>query len=268
MSNLALYKPELSELSEVAFVKHTPQLKKIRDIDSYEFTKQIGILMAMMITKAGIKGEIGQHDKQEIKELILMRFKNLSLNEIEYAFKLERFGVYDAKTEHYQLFNADYVSQILDKYIEWRRNVKVRHNISEGKKKVELSEDEKKYWRNRGVLTSLEHYKQDKRVPENYIYVYEILYEEYLPKDNDYKKKKYEDAKVALELEYSEKEATTREENQKIKKTIANLHKKGNEKVKMKAKELVLCEFYRKLLKDEKATSEFETAFNYKNLKK
>lgn len=263
MSNLTIYNPEASNLNEVAFVRETGLQTRIKDISGYEISKQFGILFTKLSVAGGIKGEISDFDKRDIKEMILRRFKNLSLNEIDYAFKLERCGDYGDRIEHYQLFNAEYVSKILDRYREWKRNVKLRHNISEVQKKPELSEKEKMYWRNRGVSTSLEIYQSEKKIPINYTYVYDILYEDYLPKDAEYKRKKYESAKLLLQMEYSEKEATTREENKEIKNFLNSLEVKGNDKVKVRAKQLVLEEFYRNLLKDEKATNEFKEKYQY-----
>ena len=84
-----------------------------------------------------------QHHKIDIKEMVLMRFKNFSFNELYYAFKMERFGILGEKTTHYQSFDAEYVGKVLDKYVEWKREVKRIRNISNTEKRVETTTEER-----------------------------------------------------------------------------------------------------------------------------
>ena len=74
---------------------------------------------------AGVKEEIPQNNKDDIWELITTKYRNLTFEEIEYAFKMERFGDLPPRSEHFQIFGAEYVSKILDKFKEWRRGKRV-----------------------------------------------------------------------------------------------------------------------------------------------
>jgi len=264
MSNLVIYDQKKQDLSEVSFLKDTSSQIKISEIkDSVQIINQMSSWIADTSLIMKIKDAIPLHQKKDIKEMILLRFKNLSFDELYYAFKMERYGVLRLQIEHYQIFDAAYVGKILDKYVDWKREVKTINSISNKTEPEEMSEEQKIYWKNRGVLTCLDIYKETKKIPANYIYVYDILYEDYLPKDVEYKKKVYEDAKTVLQMEYSEKEATTREENKYIKKVLKNLNDKSSPKVKTKSKELVLCEFFRNMLKNEKSANEFNEKFKY-----
>lgn len=130
-------------MTELAFVKDVPNQVKVREADSYELTKQLAIVLTHAAIATGLKGGIEDIHKREIKELILMRFKNLSLDEIAYAFKLERFGVLGDKTEHFQLFNASYVSEVLEKYRNWKREIRKAHNVEAAKQLPEITPEER-----------------------------------------------------------------------------------------------------------------------------
>ncbi|MCG9971022.1 hypothetical protein [Christiangramia crocea] len=256
-------------MNEITFARKSIEQDKIRDLLETEEGKiQVGQGLAFLFTRIpnllGIKEAISYINKSDIKELILMRFKTLSLEQIDYAFKMERYGYFGDQIQHFQLFNSEYVGKVLDRFIKWLQKIRMDNNIplKEEKKKT-ITENQKQYWINRGVLSALEQYKENKAIEDGYIYIYDVLYEEYLPKEKEYKDKIYESAKVSIQMEYSDKEATSKEEKQEFKNIISSLEKKGNTKVKLKCKELVLCEFFRKLLKDEKRLTEFKEKYKY-----
>jgi len=131
MSNLTIYDQTKQELSEVSFVKDTLNQLRIAEIkDSVQILNQMASWISDTAFIAKIKDAVPLHQKKDIKEMILLRFKNLSFNELHYAFKMERFGILGDKTEHYQSFDAEYVGKVLDKYVAWKREVKVRENIT------------------------------------------------------------------------------------------------------------------------------------------
>lgn len=259
---LVIYQEAKNNLSEIAFLKDLSTQKKIRDIDSYEFTKQLSLLFSKINIQLGIKNPISEIHKADIKELILMRFKSLSLNEIEYGFKLERYGVLEPKTEHFHDFNAVYISEVLNKYLNWKRKTKSEHNIVAKLPKERTTEKEKQYWINKGVSECVEHYEKTFTIMDGKLYVYEILYDlGMLPNDNEYKKKKYNEAKEVIEFEISStknKSLSHKKEMDEILKEI-QLPKSG--KLINKAKELILLEFFRVLTKDEVKLEEFKQRF-------
>ena len=52
-------------------------------------------------------------------KMISSRFNHLSLEEIDMAFEMDRYGHFGQPTKHYHLFNAEYVTTILLKYENW-----------------------------------------------------------------------------------------------------------------------------------------------------
>lgn len=265
---LIVYNENKTNLSSVAFLKDTFSQEKIRNIDGYEFTKQIGILLSKIKVQMGIKHEISDIYKTDIKEMILSRFKNLSLNEVEFAFKLERYGEYkdknglESRTEHFHDFNTVYCSTVLGKYVDWKRKTKSTHNIHQKEGSMTMNEKEKQYWINKGVTSCLEYFEEHRFIEQGKVFVYEILYDDgYLPTDPEFKRKMYADAQEVMRLEYSDKKAKSRQEKIEIKNIISEIESKKNGKVITRAKELVLNKFFRDLTNDPKRLSEFKTKY-------
>ncbi len=106
----------------------------------------IGAMFIKLNTLAGIKHNITEQDMADIKNLVFIYFKGLSLADIYKAFELERFGMYDNKTDHFQLFNSVYVSEVLKKYQKWKQSKKIELNITKESVPLfpEMSEVQKK----------------------------------------------------------------------------------------------------------------------------
>lgn len=164
------------ELSGVAFLKQ--EHVRIMDLkQDRTFFSVLGVLLTKITVLAGIKEKIDDLNKQDISKMILKRYKTLSLNEIYFAFEKERYGEYEKKTSHFQLFNADYVSEILNKYKNWKRATKVEHNISAPLLQQEntISEQEKESIVAKGVERMYADYKEHKSVPIGCAYIYDYL---------------------------------------------------------------------------------------------
>lgn len=145
MRNIVLYQESRQDLPEITFVKDTVNQIKIRDINnSYELGKRLSLIFTTAYNYSGIKGEISDYDLKDLKNLILNYNNTISLDELAYSFKLERYGILGEKTQHFQLFNADYVSDIIRKYREWKKEIKVSQNISLKPKETEISEEDRK----------------------------------------------------------------------------------------------------------------------------
>jgi hypothetical protein len=143
MVELVIYKEERQSLGEVAFISDTPNQLKIRDItDDEVFIHQLVKSIVLINALAGIKEPISDIVKADIKEMILSRFKTFSFDELSYAFKLERYGKLEPRTEHFQLFDAVYVSKVLEKYKKWKLNKRISHNISKSKESNRMNEEE------------------------------------------------------------------------------------------------------------------------------
>lgn len=124
------------EKNELSFAKEVINFQKIKEMESQD----VSVGLSMIFTKAsnllGIKDPISDINKQDIKEMILSHFNNISLEEIDYAFKLERYGVLGDKTAHFQLLNSEYVSNVLNKYKKWLKETRLANNLSISKKEI------------------------------------------------------------------------------------------------------------------------------------
>ena len=245
MVKLVIYEKEKTNLTEVGFVKDTYRQTKIREIkDSYEFIKQLGLVMSESSLHIGIKDPLTDIQKADIKEMILMRFKGLSVNEIAYAFKLERYNAYDDKTNHFQLFNAEYVSAILDKYVKWKIELKRTHNISKQKEESEVSEEEKKHWENLAVVSAIENFQENGIVER--VHVYDILFDlGYLPKDVEFKNKMLKSAQELLEINLNSTIAKTMDERLELKESLNVIQNLKSNKVINQAKIMIVQKFFR-----------------------
>lgn len=102
---------------------------KIKETDPELLKAFLPMMISRISGLAGIKDESDDFNSDDVARLVLSKYKSFSVVEIWKAFELERYGSYDYKTEHYGLFNADYVSTVMSKYVEWRRKMKKNHNI-------------------------------------------------------------------------------------------------------------------------------------------
>lgn len=90
----------------------------------------IGATLTKIASLGGITNEMDSLTRQDIVTMLFSSFKTLSIDEIYFAFQKERYGEYDNKTSHYNLFNADYVSEVLKKYKNWKKDKKSEYNIT------------------------------------------------------------------------------------------------------------------------------------------
>lgn len=248
------------------FLKDVLDHVQITDMNPHERTKQFGIAFSYIAEAMKITNPISDFDKKEIKELVLKRFKRLSINEIYYAFKLERFVELGDPIKHYNRFDAQYVAQVLDKYVQWKINVRQKHNLDIAKEQTKktATEMEKRFWINHGVTECLEYFLEHRKIMDGKSYIYEVLYEHgYLPTDIAYKKRVHKDALEAIRYECENTKAKSLLERRAISETLNEIRKKGSPKVKIRCHMIALREFFQKLTKDEKKLSEFRK--NFKN---
>lgn len=263
MSNLVIYDSKRQLLSEVGFIKDTPNHIKIRDINnSYELQKQAGIVFAVCANHLGLKEEIPQISKVDIMELILSRFKNLSMDEVAYAFKLERYGSLGDRVEHYQLFNASYVSDVLSKYVKWKADLKAIHSISTVYKEVKVSDEEKAYWINRGINNCLDSFIDTGLTGSGSFNVYDVLYDlGYLPTDKAYKAEILKAAIECIQIEQSLLRSKSLITPKQMRAVFEKIKNTKDSIVVIKCKELVLSQFFRELQKDSDRLKDFRDTF-------
>jgi len=264
MSNIVIYDEKRQKLTGISFVRDVKKQVKIRDVNNeYETIKRSSLIFAEASNLLGIKEPISDINKRDLLEMILSRFKSLSWDEVAYALKMERYGEFGARTQSYGLFNSVYVSDVLEKYISWKRKMMVEHEIpfSIEVNEPEVSDEEKQYWINLGVTNCLNFFMDKHFVENGRIHVYDVLYDEYLPKDREYKEKIKKSAMECIEVEQSLKKPHTRGESKQIKELLERAKNPNDGIVILKCKQLVLEEFFRNLVNDEKSLIEFREKF-------
>jgi hypothetical protein len=252
-------------LTPSVFVKSITEYKKIRDRKT-EMDIQV-LLWSMMVKIAalsGLKDIITDFDKTDIVRMLFTSFNDLSVEEIHKAFELERYGEYSIiflatketirnKTEHFQLFNADYVGEILRKYKEWKRIIRTQHNISpELPKLPEMSESKIKETLNQGIIRRFEYYKETKEIEEPFVHIFEELLERSIIKKITGEKsfKYYQDKVIEAEIQIKKELAAEPRNNfldkNKILEELSKIAESQSEKVQIRAKRIVLSEFFDK----------------------
>lgn len=137
------------ELKKLDFFNSVYAIEKIKDRkDKPGFAELLGQVLVKISVLAGIKNEIDDFTKQDISKMIFNAFNELSLEEIYKAFELERYGLYEDKTDHFQLFDANYISEILKKYKKWKIKEKQLLNFQAPKIEMENKEIEKESIKN------------------------------------------------------------------------------------------------------------------------
>jgi hypothetical protein len=224
------------ETSELSFARKTIEFDKIRKLSEQDVNDGLAMVFTKASNLLGIKDPISDINKQDIREMILSHFNGLSLEEIDYAFKLERYGILGDKTGHFQLLNTDYVSTILNKYKNWLKEIRINNNlpISIMEKIKEPTQEEKDNLIYMGVINCFEEFKQTKKILNGYVWVYDHLDELGILKySNDEKNKIMPIAKDRLinenkeTMEFKAFSQFTKElENKRVDQAIINTAKK------------------------------------------
>jgi len=170
----------------VAFLKSNYGFEKIRNRkEEPEIRFLIGAAMVKAAVLAGIKSKIDQANKFDITNSILSEYNDLTLEEIYKAFELERYGVYESRTEHYGLFNAQYVTDIIKKYRVWKQNTKMQHNISPPMALPEITDGQKNEIVVNGIIRVFDEYREKGIMPEPNAYIFDQLYDLNIIKPGD-----------------------------------------------------------------------------------
>ncbi len=169
---------QAGNVSGVAFAEQVPDFPQMRVLEPQGVRMALGAIIVQHATLIGFKGLIDPVQKEDIIKLIQSRFFTLSIEEIYKALQMERYREFDMRTEHYQLINAPYICEILEKYKEWLRNTRQTHHLSNSlpsPKEEELSEEEKEA----KFIANIQHFyndfKQNGRMPLFCGYLYDGL---------------------------------------------------------------------------------------------
>lgn len=206
-----------------------------------------------------IKNPIDQFVKKDIFNMLTSYWSVLSFEELIKAFELERFGAYEEKTEHFQLFDCNYISQVLKKYQKWKRKNKLEMNITNEKEAETISEQEKSQIMIDAVNKKYSEYLSTSEVEEPFNHIFKELVEigkikiptKETPKIAEYYQKKLTDAHAEILREYGLKKSVDTIERNKTKAIIDALinnteNQDAKAKIEIRAKKLVLKEYFSK----------------------
>lgn len=216
------------------FLKNNAQNKKIRErLSEPHFDLVMGAMLAKIAGLGAIKKEVTDFDKQDIAKVLTRKFADLTPEAIMRAFELERYGEYPERTPHFDLFNAEYVSKVLDKYKVWVQQTKTQYNLSLKPAPAALpekTEAEQEEILRQGTISRFQEYKEKKDFAQPSVHIYKFLFDKgLLPKETPYENL-YKIAERLLLTELKEKKAMTRIENLSIKEAIEEITTPKNDK--------------------------------------
>lgn len=143
----------LTEIENKCISSNVEFLKKAQYYDTIfkrrneeGFFQLLGITLSKIAALGGINTGMDSLIKSDIANMLFTSFNELSIDEIYFAFQKERYGEYEERTKHFNLFNTEYVSEVLKKYIVWKRSKRIEHNITKESVPLlpEMSEVQKK----------------------------------------------------------------------------------------------------------------------------
>lgn len=242
------------ESNPVAFIKENYNYAKIRERSSeIDIRAVIGAAMVKAAGHIGIK-TIDLPNKQDISRMILSSYSDLTIEEIYKAFELERYGSYEDKTEHFQLFNSEYVAAILKKYRKWKQDTKIHHNISPPQKLPEITDSQKKEIVDNGIIRVFNEFKETGEMPEPCSHIFDELYERKIIRDGQtpgeqaYYQRKYSEAAVQIERELKSENTGSLQELRTIKEELDKIGQNNSDKVILRIKKLILIDLFTRLI--------------------
>jgi hypothetical protein len=226
------------------FAKKTGTFSKIRNMELNHVSTGIAVIFVKVANLSGLKDPISNINKLDIREMITTRFKSYSLEEINYAFTLDRYGYHGDPTPHYQLFNAEYVAIVMNKYIKWLDSIKKNPYYTEDPK--ETSPEERESIMNTGVIRVFDRYKETGELENKYIDpCYNHLYHKnLLPQHKKYFRNKI--IKKAIKRIFTEVTCHTYQEQNKVYqlKEIQN----GKKAYKEMCRKIIITTYFRMLI--------------------
>ncbi|MEG0929880.1 MAG: hypothetical protein RSD53_05830 [Algoriella sp.] len=113
-------------------MKQTYEFPIIKDCRKNDVLNTVDSYVSADATLRGVKDENMPKDEflNDIGDMIYMRFWMISVQEIQIALKMNRYGMFEQKSEHYQLVNAELIADILNKYCKWKQKKAMEYNLS------------------------------------------------------------------------------------------------------------------------------------------
>ena len=243
----------ICQFEKKAFFTHVYNVQKIKE-RKYQsnFTQLLKEVLVKISVLAGIRNQIDEVTKIDIFKMLKYHYDNLAIEELYKAFELERFGVFENKTEHYQLFDSNYISDVLKKYVDWKIQQKKILNFQTVVKLSEITELEKINILKNQIQNRYEEFLKTNNVAEKKDHYFDFLVEQNKivvnnsQKNKDWFAVRYKVAQDLLFEEYNSKKSISKEENIKIKNILNLIQNKNSDLVLIKAKEIILLEFFEK----------------------
>jgi len=250
-------------LSNRKFLENTYNFKKIIDLKKEpNFIFLVTGWIAQTSLLMQIKNPVDNFIKQDILNMITGYYSNLSFEEIIKAFELERFGVYKEKTEHYQLFDTAYISQVFKKYQQWKREQKLEFKIEAPMSLPEITEQEKENILINGINNKYNEYITTNDIQEPFSHIFNELIERgilLMPTQNTPRLSSYYNTKLELATKevldemksFGSEDKSKRNEAKSIIESILSENKNdlAKAKIEIRAKKLVLIDFFNKQIK-------------------
>ncbi|WP_412464243.1 hypothetical protein [Flavobacterium mekongense] len=244
--------------TNVVFLKNNFSFKKIRHrVTEIDFKVMLAIALTRICALSGIKEKVSQSDSEDIVKMILYTHNDLTLEEIYKAFELERYSIYEEKTQHFQLFNAEYVSTILKKYKSWKLLTRKEHNINPEKEEVstELSPEGISKIMDKAITEKYLEYLNSGTISEPITHIFDELVERgtiKLATRKESKLGKYYDemlekAKNELLSEFENAEGKDFTESKSISSIVQEIKSGKSPKITLLVKKYVLLEYFKKL---------------------
>lgn len=230
----------VGNLTDNQFILETRKFHKIKNVDRNQYSEMIGVVLAKAINLAGFKKAVDDIHKADVSKMLLTKYKNITLEEIDKAFEIDRYSSEPVK--HFDLFNSSYVAKILDNYQIWKSRKKNHYQIGKEKKEFQLTEEQKKANQLKLIKNIFESL-QVKDFDRDAWLIYDKI-ECYQKTDDDYKKGLY---KAQLKKYYFEqkKDGETRDDFNVFKSKI-----QGSNYVKNRCKSIIVCSYLKKYAND------------------
>ncbi len=101
---------------------------------------QFKMSMVKPITISGIKQLPSQEEFTILSQLIVEKYGNITLGELQLAFDMNALGTEWTRIEHYNMFSVQFVSDVLRQYIEYSRKAVQDISKKEERKQMKVEE--------------------------------------------------------------------------------------------------------------------------------
>lgn len=253
---------EVLQLPNKTFLQKSYSFEKLSQLKKdANFVFLIGGWITQTSALMQIKNPIDNFIKQDIVNMLGGHWSNLSIEELIKAFELERFGAYEDKTEHYQLFDCSYIAQILKKYQRWSREKKIELNITNQNLMEEnkISESDQFEIMTNAINEKYKYFLETGKIEEPVIHIFKELIErgfikmpnKETPELYAYYDRKLQQAKNQIIQEYENTTEPDKFKRKELKSILASIlnndyNLDAKSKIENRAKKLVLLQFFNK----------------------